>query len=162
MGLSQLASRALIQSTRLTTSKPSRLLRRTIVSTPDLHNAEAAAAAAAVAPQPETDVPKRNPVGGARLVRSPASISRDFVTTVASPSLETAACASSRSRNRPNRCLLCMPALPGMKIKTDTPLAKKAREGVMEFLLMNHPLDCPICDQGGECDLQDQSMAFWF
>lgn len=48
----------------------------------------------------------------------------------------------------------------GMKIKTDTPLAKKAREGVMEFLLMNHPLDCPICDQGGECDLQDQSMAF--
>jgi NADH dehydrogenase (ubiquinone) Fe-S protein 1 len=53
-----------------------------------------------------------------------------------------------------------MPALPGMKIKTDTPLAKKAREGVMEFLLMNHPLDCPICDQGGECDLQDQSMAF--
>lgn len=53
-----------------------------------------------------------------------------------------------------------MPALPGMKIKTDTPIAKKAREGVMEFLLMNHPLDCPICDQGGECDLQDQSMAF--
>uniref|UniRef100_N1QXW8 NADH:ubiquinone reductase (H(+)-translocating) n=1 Tax=Aegilops tauschii TaxID=37682 RepID=N1QXW8_AEGTA len=53
-----------------------------------------------------------------------------------------------------------MPALPGMKIKTNTPIAKKAREGVMEFLLMNHPLDCPICDQGGECDLQDQSMAF--
>uniref|UniRef100_A0A0C9RM95 TSA: Wollemia nobilis Ref_Wollemi_Transcript_11230_2951 transcribed RNA sequence n=1 Tax=Wollemia nobilis TaxID=56998 RepID=A0A0C9RM95_9CONI len=53
-----------------------------------------------------------------------------------------------------------MPALPGMKIKTNTPLAKKAREGVMEFLLINHPLDCPICDQGGECDLQDQSMAF--
>lgn len=48
----------------------------------------------------------------------------------------------------------------GMKIKTNTPIAKKAREGVMEFLLMNHPLDCPICDQGGECDLQDQSMAF--
>lgn len=47
-----------------------------------------------------------------------------------------------------------------MKIKTDTPVAKKAREGVMEFLLLNHPLDCPICDQGGECDLQDQSMAF--
>lgn len=53
-----------------------------------------------------------------------------------------------------------MPAMPGMKIKTNTPIAKKAREGVMEFLLMNHPLDCPICDQGGECDLQDQSMAF--
>ncbi len=49
-----------------------------------------------------------------------------------------------------------MPAAPGMNIKTDTPLVKKAREGVMEFLLINHPLDCPICDQGGECDLQDQ------
>ncbi|CAL8464942.1 g4477 [Coccomyxa elongata] len=53
-----------------------------------------------------------------------------------------------------------MPAGPGMNIKTDTPLVKKAREGVMEFLLINHPLDCPICDQGGECDLQDQSMHF--
>ncbi|KAK9824361.1 hypothetical protein WJX72_009711 [[Myrmecia] bisecta] len=53
-----------------------------------------------------------------------------------------------------------MPAGPGMKIKTDTPLVKKAREGVMEFLLINHPLDCPICDQGGECDLQDQAMHF--
>lgn len=53
-----------------------------------------------------------------------------------------------------------MPAAPGMNIKTDTPLVKKAREGVMEFLLINHPLDCPICDQGGECDLQDQAMQF--
>lgn len=53
-----------------------------------------------------------------------------------------------------------MPAGPGMKIKTETPLVKKAREGVMEFLLINHPLDCPICDQGGECDLQDQAMIF--
>ena len=53
-----------------------------------------------------------------------------------------------------------MPAMPGMKISTDTPLVKKAREGVMEFLLINHPLDCPICDQGGECDLQDQSLHF--
>ncbi|KAL6775693.1 NUOS1 [Auxenochlorella protothecoides x Auxenochlorella symbiontica] len=53
-----------------------------------------------------------------------------------------------------------MPAGPGMNIKTSTPLVKKAREGVMEFLLINHPLDCPICDQGGECDLQDQAMAF--
>ena len=53
-----------------------------------------------------------------------------------------------------------MPAGDGMVIKTDTPLVKKAREGVMEFLLINHPLDCPICDQGGECDLQDQAMAF--
>eukprot|EP00047_Mylnosiga_fluctuans_P003100 m.227498 g.227498 ORF g.227498 m.227498 type:complete len:717 (+) comp11596_c0_seq1:21-2171(+) len=53
-----------------------------------------------------------------------------------------------------------MPVMPNMKIKTDSTMAKKAREGVMEFLLVNHPLDCPICDQGGECDLQDQSMAF--
>ena len=43
---------------------------------------------------------------------------------------------------------------------TNTPMVKKAREGVMEFLLINHPLDCPICDQGGECDLQDQAMAY--
>lgn len=48
----------------------------------------------------------------------------------------------------------------GMKIYTNTLLVKKAREGVMEFLLANHPLDCPICDQGGECDLQDQAMLF--
>ena len=46
-----------------------------------------------------------------------------------------------------------MPAADGMVIRTDTPSVKKAREGVMEFLLINHPLDCPICDQGGECDL---------
>jgi NADH dehydrogenase (ubiquinone) Fe-S protein 1 len=52
------------------------------------------------------------------------------------------------------------PAMPGMKVITDSPLVKKAREGVMEFLLANHPLDCPICDQGGECDLQDQSVTF--
>ena len=43
---------------------------------------------------------------------------------------------------------------------THSPTVKKAREGVMEFLLINHPLDCPICDQGGECDLQDQAMAY--
>jgi NADH dehydrogenase (ubiquinone) Fe-S protein 1 len=53
-----------------------------------------------------------------------------------------------------------MPVMNGWKIKTNSELTRKAREGVMEFLLMNHPLDCPICDQGGECDLQDQSMAF--
>jgi len=53
-----------------------------------------------------------------------------------------------------------MPVSPGMRIKTESPMVKKAREGVMEFLLLNHPLDCPICDQGGECDLQDQSMEF--
>src|ERR1700744_96126 len=46
------------------------------------------------------------------------------------------------------------------KINTNSPIAKKAREGVMEFLLINHPLDCPICDQGGECDLQDQAMGY--
>src|SRR5574339_1177073 len=45
-------------------------------------------------------------------------------------------------------------------VNTRTPLVRKAREGVMEFLLINHPLDCPICDQGGECDLQDQAMAY--
>ena len=53
-----------------------------------------------------------------------------------------------------------MPAGDGMVIKTDTDLVKKARKGVMEFLLINHPLDCPICDQGGECDLQDQAMYY--
>jgi NADH-quinone oxidoreductase subunit G len=46
------------------------------------------------------------------------------------------------------------------EVFTNTPMVKKAREGVMEFLLINHPLDCPICDQGGECDLQDQAMAY--
>ncbi len=53
-----------------------------------------------------------------------------------------------------------MPAVDGMKIKTNTNLVEKARKGVMEFLLANHPLDCPVCDQGGECDLQDQSMYY--
>ncbi len=52
------------------------------------------------------------------------------------------------------------PVVDGMKVKTDSPMVKKAREGVMEFLLANHPLDCPICDQAGECDLQDQSMVY--
>jgi NADH-quinone oxidoreductase subunit G len=55
-----------------------------------------------------------------------------------------------------------MPVAEGMVIKTNTPLVHKARNGVMEFLLINHPLDCPICDQGGECDLQDQAMAFGY
>ena len=53
-----------------------------------------------------------------------------------------------------------MPAAEGMNIKTNTSLVEKARKGVMEFLLANHPLDCPVCDQGGECDLQDQSMFY--
>mgnify|MGYP000674513568 CR=1 FL=1 len=55
-----------------------------------------------------------------------------------------------------------MPAKDGMKIWTDSEKTRKARRGVMEFLLINHPLDCPICDQGGECDLQDQAMAYGF
>ena len=53
-----------------------------------------------------------------------------------------------------------MPATEGMNIKTNTSMVEKARKGVMEFLLANHPLDCPVCDQGGECDLQDQSMFY--
>ncbi len=53
-----------------------------------------------------------------------------------------------------------LPATEGQEIRTDSEMVKKAREGVMEFLLINHPLDCPICDQGGECDLQDQSVAY--
>jgi NADH-quinone oxidoreductase subunit G len=53
-----------------------------------------------------------------------------------------------------------LPAAEGQIIRTDSAMVKKAREGVMEFLLINHPLDCPICDQGGECDLQDQSVAY--
>tara|TARA_B100000965_G_scaffold402257_1_gene427807 strand:- start:1485 stop:3539 length:2055 start_codon:yes stop_codon:yes gene_type:complete len=55
-----------------------------------------------------------------------------------------------------------MPAAEGMKIKTNTSMVEKARKGVMEFLLANHPLDCPVCDQGGECDLQDQSLYYGF
>ena len=57
-------------------------------------------------------------------------------------------------------CICAMPAAEGMNIKTNTALVEKARKGVMEFLLANHPLDCPVCDQGGECDLQDQSMYY--
>ncbi|MDB3903344.1 NADH-quinone oxidoreductase subunit NuoG [Candidatus Pelagibacter sp.] len=53
-----------------------------------------------------------------------------------------------------------MPAAEGMNIKTNTEFVEKARKGIMEFLLANHPLDCPVCDQGGECDLQDQSMFY--
>ena len=55
-----------------------------------------------------------------------------------------------------------MPANDGMVVRTNTEMVRKARQGVMEFLLINHPLDCPICDQGGECDLQDQAMAYGF
>ena len=52
------------------------------------------------------------------------------------------------------------PVADGMKVFTDSPMVRNGRRGVMEFLLINHPLDCPICDQGGECDLQDQAMAY--
>mgnify|MGYP003986340243 FL=1 len=52
------------------------------------------------------------------------------------------------------------PIMPGMKIFTDSPLVKKARENVLELLLVDHPLDCPICDQGGECDLQDNTLEY--
>ena len=63
--------------------------------------------------------------------------------------------------NSPKPVASCaMPAGDGMVVRTNTPQVRKAREGVMEFLLINHPLDCPICDQGGECDLQDQAMAY--
>jgi NADH-quinone oxidoreductase subunit G len=55
-----------------------------------------------------------------------------------------------------------MPATDGIVVHTKSPTAVKAQKGVMEFLLINHPLDCPICDQGGECDLQDQAMAYGF
>ena len=53
-----------------------------------------------------------------------------------------------------------MPIADKMEIHTDTQQVKQMREGVMRFLLANHPLDCPICDQGGECDLQDQAMHY--
>jgi len=63
--------------------------------------------------------------------------------------------------NSPKPVASCaMPVMPNMRIFTDTPLVQKARESVLEFLLINHPLDCPICDQASECDLQDQTMIF--
>jgi len=66
-----------------------------------------------------------------------------------------------RGRPAPKPVASChMPAQEGIKVFTDSELTRKARRGVMEFLLINHPLDCPICDQGGECDLQDQAMAY--
>ncbi|MBB4210198.1 NADH dehydrogenase subunit G [Rhodothalassium salexigens DSM 2132] len=63
--------------------------------------------------------------------------------------------------NSPKPIASCaITAADGMTIRTNTEMVKKAREGVLEFLLINHPLDCPICDQGGECDLQDETMAY--
>jgi NADH dehydrogenase (ubiquinone) Fe-S protein 1 len=64
-------------------------------------------------------------------------------------------------QNAPKPVASCAwPVSPEMRVFTDTPLVHKARESVLEFLLVNHPLDCPICDQGGECDLQEQTLAF--
>jgi NADH dehydrogenase (ubiquinone) Fe-S protein 1 len=53
-----------------------------------------------------------------------------------------------------------IPVSKGIIVFSDTPLVRKARESILEFLLLNHPLDCPICDQGGECDLQDESLTY--
>ena len=77
-----------------------------------------------------------------------------LVEVVGGPPKPTASCAMQVKDLRPGR-----DGSPP-KIRTNSPMVKKAREGVMEFLLINHPLDCPICDQGGECDLQDQAMAY--
>ena len=64
-------------------------------------------------------------------------------------------------KNSPKPLISCaMTVINNMEIYTDSPLVKKARENILEFLLLNHPLDCPVCDQGGECDLQDQSFIF--
>ncbi|XP_048328661.2 NADH dehydrogenase [ubiquinone] iron-sulfur protein 1, mitochondrial [Ziziphus jujuba] len=162
-------------------------LSRTVTSTPELQKPEQAAQAQ---PEPTPDLPPRTPLAGARVhfpnpddaievfvdgypVKIPKGMTVLQACEVAGVDIPRF-CYHSRLSIAGN-CRMClvevekspkpvascaMPALPGMKIKTDTPIAKKAREGVMEFLLMNHPLDCPICDQGGECDLQDQSMAF--
>lgn len=77
-----------------------------------------------------------------------------LVEVVGGPPKPTASCAMQVKDLRPG------PEGTPPVVKTKSPMVKKAREGVMEFLLINHPLDCPICDQGGECDLQDQAMAY--
>ena len=77
-----------------------------------------------------------------------------LVEVVGGPPKPAASCAMQVRDLRPG------PNGEAPLVKTTSPMVKKAREGVMEFLLINHPLDCPICDQGGECDLQDQAMAF--
>ncbi|HRO11828.1 NADH-quinone oxidoreductase subunit NuoG, partial [Amaricoccus sp.] len=77
-----------------------------------------------------------------------------LVEVVGGPPKPAASCAMQVKDLRPG------PEGQPPQIKTTSPMVKKAREGVMEFLLINHPLDCPICDQGGECDLQDQAMAY--
>ncbi|GAB1480331.1 NADH-quinone oxidoreductase subunit NuoG [Paracoccaceae bacterium] len=77
-----------------------------------------------------------------------------LVEVVGGPPKPAASCAMQVRDLRPG------PNGEAPLVKTTSPMVKKAREGVMEFLLINHPLDCPICDQGGECDLQDQAMAY--
>ena len=77
-----------------------------------------------------------------------------LVEVVGGPPKPAASCAMQVKDLRPG------PEGQPPQVKTNSPMVKKAREGVMEFLLINHPLDCPICDQGGECDLQDQAMAY--
>ena len=77
-----------------------------------------------------------------------------LVEVVGGPPKPAASCAMQVKDLRPG------PEGQPPEVKTKSPMVKKAREGVMEFLLINHPLDCPICDQGGECDLQDQAMAY--
>ena len=77
-----------------------------------------------------------------------------LVEVVGGPPKPAASCAMQVKDLRPG------PDGAPSEIKTNSPMVRKAREGVMEFLLINHPLDCPICDQGGECDLQDQAMAY--
>ncbi|TRW97340.1 NADH-quinone oxidoreductase subunit G [Paracoccus sp. M683] len=77
-----------------------------------------------------------------------------LVEVVGGPPKPAASCAMQVKDLRPG------PEGQPSEVRTNSPMVKKAREGVMEFLLINHPLDCPICDQGGECDLQDQAMAY--
>lgn len=77
-----------------------------------------------------------------------------LVEVVGGPPKPAASCAMQVRDLRPG------PEGQAPQVKTNSPMVKKAREGVMEFMLINHPLDCPICDQGGECDLQDQAMAY--
>jgi NADH-quinone oxidoreductase subunit G len=77
-----------------------------------------------------------------------------LVEVVGGPPKPAASCAMQVRDLRPG------PEGQAPRVRTNSPMVKKAREGVMEFLLINHPLDCPICDQGGECDLQDQAMAY--
>jgi NADH-quinone oxidoreductase subunit G len=69
-------------------------------------------------------------------------------------------CLVEMDKSRKPIASCAMPATEGMNIKTNTKMVEQARKGVMEFLLANHPLDCPVCDQGGECDLQDQSLYY--